>query len=77
MEPFLGKLVALADEQGTRLVELSPQASLLAATLPWEHRDPFDRIIAATAITRGLALLSADPAFDSLVNVPKWSGRIW
>jgi len=77
MEPFLGNLIALADQQGARLAELSPQASLLAATLPWEHRGPFDRIIGATAITRGLALVSADPAFDGLTHAPKWPGRIW
>ncbi|MDR0273773.1 MAG: type II toxin-antitoxin system VapC family toxin [Burkholderiaceae bacterium] len=77
MEPFLDRLVALADEQGVRLVELSPQASLLAAALQWQHRDPFDRIIGATAITRGLALVSADPAFDGLAHVPRWPGRLW
>jgi len=77
MAPFLDRLIALADEQGARLVELSPQASLLAATLPWEHRDPFDRIIGATAITRGLALVSADLVFDDLAHVPRWPGRVW
>ncbi|MDR0250887.1 MAG: PIN domain-containing protein [Burkholderiales bacterium] len=77
MASSLGKLIALADEQGARLVELSPQASLLAATLEWEHRDPFDRIIGATAITRRLVLVSADPAFDGLANASKWPGRVW
>jgi len=77
MKPFVDKLIALADEQGARLVEVSPQASLLAATLAWEHRDPFDRIIAATAITRGLALVSADPVFDDLATAPGWPGRVW
>jgi PIN domain nuclease of toxin-antitoxin system len=77
MIPFLDKLIALAGEQGGWFVELSPEASLLAATLAWEHRDPFDRIIGATAITRGLALVSADTVFDGLANVPKWPGRVW
>lgn len=77
MKPFLGRLIALADEQGGRLVELSPEASLLAATLEWEHRDPFDRIIGATAITKGLVLISADTVFDSLTHEPKWPGRVW
>jgi PIN domain nuclease of toxin-antitoxin system len=77
MQPFLSRLVGLADEQGGRFVDMSPEASLAAATLEWSHRDPFDRIIAATAITRGLTLISADTAFDGLAAEPKWSGRIW
>jgi PIN domain nuclease of toxin-antitoxin system len=77
MQPFLHQLPALADQQGARLVAVSPEASLLAATLNWPHRDPFDRFIAATAITRGLALLSADPVFDTLAHLPQWSGRVW
>jgi len=77
MAPFLDRLILLADEQGGRLIELSSEASLLAATLEWSHRDPFDRIIGATAITRGLTLISADTCFDSLVGEPKWPGRVW
>lgn len=33
-------------------------------TLPLYHRDPFDRLIAATAIVEGLTLVSADVVFD-------------
>jgi PIN domain nuclease of toxin-antitoxin system len=77
MQPLLHRLIALAEEQGGRLAELSPQASLFAATLEWQHRDPFDRLIAATAITRGLPLVSADAVFDGLRDVPKWVGRVW
>lgn len=77
MEPFLDRLIALANEQGGRLAEVSPEASLLAATLEWPHRDPFDRIIGATAITRGLTLISADTVFDTLAGQPNWPGRVW
>ncbi|RYF05157.1 MAG: type II toxin-antitoxin system VapC family toxin [Oxalobacteraceae bacterium] len=77
MAPFLDRLIALAQEQGGRLAEVSPEVSLLAATLAWDHRDPFDRLIAATAITRGLVLVSIDVAFDDLAGMPGWPGRIW
>lgn len=33
-------------------------------TLPLHHRDPFDRLIAATALVEGLCLVSADALFD-------------
>jgi PIN domain nuclease of toxin-antitoxin system len=35
------------------------------STLPLHHRDPFDRLIAATALVEGLMLVSADPHFDT------------
>lgn len=33
------------------------------AALPFHHRDPFDRLIAAQAIGEDLALVSVDPIF--------------
>lgn len=77
MVPLLPRLVEIAEEQGARLIEPAPAACLLAAMLPWEHRDPFDRIIAATAITRRLGLVSADAAFDALGDEQRWPGRVW
>jgi len=34
-------------------------------TLERHHKDPFDRLIAATALVEGLTLVSADPVFDA------------
>lgn len=31
--------------------------------LPFHHRDPFDRLLAAQAIEEGLSIVSADPVF--------------
>lgn len=47
--------------------------SLLAGSMVWEHRDPFDRMIVAQAIRRGLPLVSADKVFDGLPGVD----RLW
>lgn len=33
-------------------------------TLPLHHRDPFDRLLIAQALVRGMPLLSADAVFD-------------
>ena len=75
--PYLDQLISLATQQGARLVKISPEASLLAATMPWDHRDPFDRIIAATAITNGLMLVTKDSAFHALAGTSGWPGIIW
>lgn len=77
MLPLLDRLVSLAAEQGGRLLSLSAEASLLAATLAWEHRDPFDRIIGASAIVSNLHLITADPCFDGLSSRRDWPGHTW
>lgn len=77
MEPLVSHLVAIADRQGARLSIISPDISVLAAGFDWLHRDPFDRLIAATAILEGIVLVSADDKFDDLEMLPGWPGRIW
>jgi PIN domain nuclease of toxin-antitoxin system len=34
-------------------------------SLPWHHRDPFDRVMAAQALERDLVIVSSDNAFDA------------
>jgi PIN domain nuclease of toxin-antitoxin system len=55
---------ALEDSQAT-LLAISRRDALRVATLPWHHRDPFDRMLIAQALEHGLTLLSADDAFDA------------
>ena len=38
--------------------------ALRAGTLPWIHRDPFDRLLVAQAQIEGLAILTADPVIS-------------
>ena len=45
---------------------LTPAIALRASLLDWPHRDPFDRLIAATAEAMDARLVSRDPAFDGL-----------
>lgn len=47
--------------------------TLKAGLLAWDHRDPFDRLLASIAFLEGLPLVSADPAFDQLSDV----NRLW
>ncbi|MFJ9317318.1 type II toxin-antitoxin system VapC family toxin [Pimelobacter simplex] len=48
--------------------------ALLAGSLDWEHRDPFDRLLAAQAILEGLTLVTADAAFGAVpgLSVLRW-----
>jgi PIN domain nuclease of toxin-antitoxin system len=68
MEPYVDRLIALLAQQGGAVAALSPEICLRAGTTPWLHRDPFDRILAATAICGNMPIISADTVFDGLVT---------
>ena len=71
----LGKLplepAVAADLAGTVLAHgfahlpLDPRSAELAGRLPGPHRDPFDRLLIAQAITADLALVSNEVGFDA------------
>ncbi len=42
-------------------------------TLPLYHRDPFDRILIAQAITNSLTIVSVDKAFDAYPIQRVWA----
>ncbi|WP_137154087.1 type II toxin-antitoxin system VapC family toxin [Rhizobium sp. FKL33] len=77
MEPFTDRLSELAVNQGGRIIDLNPSIARSAGLLDWDHRDPFDRMLAATALEMGLPILSADSAFDGLADRQAWPGRVW
>ncbi|MDL2408399.1 type II toxin-antitoxin system VapC family toxin [Rhizobium calliandrae] len=77
MELFANKLAKLLEEQGGRIAALTPEICLRAAMLEWGHRDPFDRLIAATAMENNMPLISVDEVFDSLSDRPDWIARLW
>lgn len=35
-----------------------------AVTLPWHHRDPFDRLLIGQALEEDLAVIAGDPRFE-------------
>ena len=45
---------------GITLLPVTWRDSASAVSLPLPHKDPFDRILAATALSRGLIMLTAD-----------------
>ena len=51
---------ALADDPRTALLLLSPRIAVDAADLSWDHADPADRFIVATARAHDAALITAD-----------------
>lgn len=74
MEAIVEDLPNLLRDQGGINIYLKPEIALRAAMLDWGHRDPFDRMIAATALCCKTDLISSDKAFDFLTCLPE---RIW
>ena len=66
------EIAALA-ERGLTVEAVSGAVMAHAAAMTWvhdghEHRDPFDRMIAAAALALGLPVVTSDPAFRSLAR---------
>ncbi len=77
MDGFIEQLDQLLHEQGGHSAALTPEICLAAAKLDWDHRDPFDRLLAATAIHYMVELISADKVFDDLIHRKDWTARLW
>lgn len=58
-------LPARLHSQGFPLLDITATHAHRAGWLPGEHRDPFDRMLAAQALTEDLPILSVDPCFDA------------
>jgi PIN domain nuclease of toxin-antitoxin system len=69
----LGELLPpLLTDAGIELLPIEIADLARVATLPFHHRDPFDRLLAAQALERGLAIVSIDEAFDSYGVARVW-----
>ena len=58
--------------QGFEELAISVADAERAGQLSGPHRDPFDRMLAAQALNRGLALVSVDVAFDQYAVHRLW-----
>lgn len=66
----LGKLAmapepvaSAVDRNGFATLDLARHHCFALTRLPHHHRDPFDRMLIAQAMTDGLPIMTADPAF--------------
>jgi PIN domain nuclease of toxin-antitoxin system len=71
MAAFLDRLPELLEAQRGIAASLEAADCLTAGTMEWPHRDPFDRLLAASALRRGIPIVSADPVFDAVLT------RVW
>lgn len=48
-----------------RILHIEPRHTAPLTTLPFHHRDPFDRLLVAQAMTEKIPIVSADPVLDA------------
>ncbi len=71
MAAYLDRLPDLLDSQRALAASLEAADCVSAGLIDWPHRDPFDRLLAASALRRRIPIVSADPVFDGMI------ARIW
>ena len=67
---------------GGEPLELTAEHALLAGSLDWGHRDPFDRFLAAQALIENAVLVTRDGAFAAVAGLRRaWDdeghGTVW
>jgi PIN domain nuclease of toxin-antitoxin system len=63
-EPMEGRFMEAIDEAGFTLLSIDAPTALRAGRLIGDHRDPFDRILAAHAIALDIPIVSKDAKLD-------------
>ena len=71
--PLVASWPTVVQALGATRLPVADDHALLAGQLAWDHKDPFDRMLAAQALTTGATLVSVDTAFDTLPSVT----RLW
>jgi PIN domain nuclease of toxin-antitoxin system len=71
-----GKLAAIPSEvvvnalaAGFKLLPISSEHAVEVAKLPYKHRDPFDRMLIAQAMSESMILLTSDAALAAYGDV--------
>lgn len=52
------------EKNGIDLLKITSAHASAITTLPFHHRDPFDRLLIAQAMIEQMEIVSVDPAFD-------------
>jgi PIN domain nuclease of toxin-antitoxin system len=70
--PFADVIPQQQRNTGIHLLPIQPEHVEQVVTLPFHHKDPFDRMLVAQAVVESLPLLSADVIFDQYLIRRLW-----
>ena len=57
-------MIKKIEENGFELLPIFPEHTVCVSTLPFHHRDPFDRMLIAQTIVENITVISKDGFFE-------------
>lgn len=66
---FSPTVIEVAEASGFSMLGITAEDATLAGSLDWEHRDPFDRLLAAQSFGLGLTLVTQDETLRAAPGV--------
>lgn len=70
--PYLDWMRRAINELNASVLPISLEHADRQSSLPFHHRDPFDRLLAAQALSEKIALVSCDDVFDQYSLTRLW-----
>ena len=71
-KPFEQVFPERLDFNGIQILDITVDSLITLTTLPFHHRDPFDRLIIAQGLVEGLPIISVDTVFDAYGINREW-----
>ena len=71
-EPYEAFFDRAIRQNGFFILPIEPRHTSILTTLPYHHRDPFDRSMIAQAMAEGLTLVSIDAVLDAYPITRLW-----
>ena len=65
-------LLAVLRDNRFQVLDISAEHCLNVGSLPWHHKDPFDRMLISQALVEGLIIITVDEKFK-FYDVPLFS----
>ena len=71
-KPFDQMFPERLDFNGIQILDITVDSLIKLTTLPFHHRDPFDRLIIAQGLVEGFPIISVDTVFDAYGISREW-----
>ncbi len=63
--PYPDFIDACLNKYGFKILPIEPRHTGVLTTLPFHHKDPFDRLLVAQAMVESIPIIGSDPAVDA------------
>jgi PIN domain nuclease of toxin-antitoxin system len=70
--PYEDFIDVCLNQYGFTILPVEPKHTAAVISLPFHHKDPFDRLLIAQALVEGIPIISGDPVLDSYVIQRLW-----